>query len=237
MALAQENAMADLIFQPLSSKWPKPISTKRRSSSWGITTQRVSEKLAQELAYLKVREAVVELDGAPADFRKLGTGLYADARLETPKVLVRFHLPEIGEVQYACDAFRKWQENLYAIGMTLERLRLIDSYEATIAGARQQYRGFKRLGSGSSEHSSEAVLTPEDAAKILVRHAYPLEARKWEVLTAMVLADAETMRLAARKAERSTHPDTGGNAADFAEVQKGKSILLMHHDTTEAATA
>lgn len=226
--------MADLIWSPLITKWPKPATQRPKSAEWSL--EKSQRKLSWELDQLEVREARIEVDAAPGDFRKLDGALYKDARLRSSKVLVVFHLPEVGEVQYACDQYHRWQQNLHAIALTLERLRLIDGYGATVAGSRQQYRGFKRLGSGGEEESHEVALNPMEAAELVLRFVMgqldePIKA----ALVRVILEDAEQMRLYVRKAERQTHPDQGGRADQFANVQRAKAVLQTHHGAQEAA--
>lgn len=230
--------MAELIWGVLTTKWPKPRTSERdrRKAPWYVHDGRAEKKVLYELDQLNVRDARAELDAAPADFSKTTGRLYKDSRLRSPGVLLVFHLPEVGEVQYACDQYLTWTQNLHAIGMTLERLRLVDSYSATVAGARQQYRGFKRLGSGGEDVSTEEALEPMEAAAIVLRHALndPIP-NVVNMLRELVLADAEQMRLYVRKAERNTHPDSGGNANNFAMVQRCKAVLQTHHGSSQEA--
>jgi hypothetical protein len=227
----------ELYWRPLQSKWPKPETQKRvagNAAFWPKDWAKSTANLVRELEKLGVREALIEVDAKPSDFRRLGSlgGLLQDAKTLSPRVLVSFHLPEVGEVQYPCDTYPKAEWNLHGIALTLERLRQVDTYGATIAGQRQQYRGFKRLGSGGAEAASGPSITPMDAAELVLRLVFPDNPTRAQLMVREVMEDAETMRLYVRKALRAVHPDVMGQGGDpdlARQVTMAKAVLDTHH--------
>lgn len=221
----------DITFRPLVTKWPKPETPprQRRASDWdkhrGVAGW--VDHLARELDYMRVRDALVEVDAAPADFKRMGAGLFADARPRTPKVLLTFDKPEAGTLRFACDRYHTWPENLHAIGMTLERMRLIDSYGAT-DGA--QYRGFKALpGAGETAEAQEP--TAEEAVTLLLERDPTWNgssvADRANLVTAL-LGNRAFAAQVARNAVKATHPDAGGDAVRFGQVQRARAVLTKH---------
>lgn len=221
----------DISFRPLVTKWPKPETPprQRRASEWdkyrGVNGW--LDHLARELNYLHVRDALLEVDAAPADFKRLGSGLFADARPRSPKVLLTFDKPDVGTLRYACDRYHTWPENMHAIGLTLERLRLIDSYGATTG---EQYRGFKALP-GAGETSEEREMSPEEAVALLVERdptwAGSSTADRANLSTALLGNRAFAVQVA-RNAVKATHPDAGGDAVRFGQVQRARAVLSKH---------
>lgn len=227
----------EFYWRSLTTKWPKPDSLHRRTpDDWQADWNKTPAKLESELERLKVRECLIEIDAPSSSFRRLGGvgGLLADAPVTSPKVLVTFHLPEVGEVQYPCDAYRATIWNLHAIALTLERLRQVDTYEATIAGQRQQYRGFKRLPGAGEATDTTVVFSPMEAAEAVVKAIYPeADGMRAKFLVTTMLEDPEAMRMYVRKAERQTHPDNGGEHDAYLQVGRAKAVLQTHHAGAE----
>lgn len=223
----------ELYWRPLATKWPKPETApkdRKTPQDWAADWVKTPQKLISELERLKVREALVELDAPASSFRRLGSvgGLLSDAPTVSPKVLVTFHLPEVGEVQYPCDGYKTPLWNLHAIALTLELLRRIDFYDCTIVGQRQQYRGFKRLPGPAGQEGE--VLSPMQAAERIMETVYPGQTGlERTAYVKAIMEDSEVMRLFIRKAERETHPDKGGSHEAFNRVAAAKAVLVTHH--------
>lgn len=226
--------LAELTWRPLLTRWPKPETKpkdrKGRAAGWDMWqgVKAWIDHLARELDQLKVREALVEVDAPPVHFKKFG-GLFADARLTTPRVMVTFDLPDVGPVVYACDSYACYEDNLHAIGLTLERLRLVASYGATTG--HQQYQGFKRLP-GAGESSVEREMTPPEAAALIVGldpQWARFDAAVRRSIEDNVLKAADVAKTIILSAVKVTHPDPGGTAEAFAGVQRARVALSKHH--------
>lgn len=223
----------ELAFRPLLTRWPKPETRPRDrkpSTGWDFSNgvKGWIDHLGRELDLLKVREALIEVDADPVHFKKYG-GLFADARTNTPRVLLTFELPDVGSMVYACDTYIDFEDNLHAIGLTLERLRLVASYGATTG--HQQYQGFKRLpGAGGTSEARE--LTPKEAAALVVAFDTAFaqfDAAVRRSIEDNVLGSADVARRVVLNALKATHPDTGGDAGAFADVQRARAVLVKHH--------
>ncbi len=226
--------MADWIqCRPLSTKWPKPETPAdaRKGDSFKMDYARIRWYLEYELRWLDAREILLEFDMPRANFRKLDTWPFADSRQTTPRVMLRFVLADVGEVQYPCDRYLRWHANLRAISRTLESQRAIQRYEALTQA--EIYGGLKRLppAGGTSE---ERELTPEAAAELLIA-ADPssgngkLTAEDRAGIVTLILKIPSVAHTVARQAVKATHPDTGGNPEGYAEVARARAVLQKHH--------
>lgn len=181
---------------------PLPMPGERRdrdrsnfSAPWASTL----ELLDRELYNLGARNVVLQIDVTEGMLRIDGLPR-ANAVPATPAVALAFDSDQ-GPLRYACDRFTDWRDNLRAIALGLEALRKIDRYGIGSGG--EQYKGWKALPSAPSG---------ETPRQVLARHAQRDE------------PDIAT-RLLYTEAVRRTHPDTGGSAEAFAEVQAARAAL------------
>ena len=174
--------------------WPGTKTQFRKSSQfkarWGQTLQ----LLRRELNHIGARDAVIHAEVSDADVRNDGE-LRANARPRGPGVIVAFEHRKRGWLQFPCDTFNHWQDNVRAIALALEALRKVDRYGVTKDA--EQYAGFRALPSSTSETIGFA------AAKEHI-----------ENLTgdAILPENFDTIR---RRALRAAHPDTGGSEEVF----------------------
>ena len=199
--------MMQYTVRPISDRtWLRPPSARRRSqfdSTWSATLA----LLAREIKALDGRNVAIEADVTERDIRNDGM-LRANARPETPAVVVAFETRQHGALLYRCDRFitgwrlgsegvESWQHNVRAIALTLESLRAVDRYGATETG--QQYAGFKALPAGRATPASTMT---EDEAWSIIGSYQPRSIREFRhEHTAAELA-------AAYKAARiANHPD------------------------------
>jgi hypothetical protein len=170
--------------------------------------------LEKELARLRAREITIEAFLRPDDISNDGWPRSA-ALASQPGVILRF-VTKKGEMEFACDRFSDWVQNLRAIALGLEKLRQIDDY-GIVVEEEQQYEGwFKKLPPASA--TDEAA----ECAKILIRYAFVPG-----VDTGKVLADRKVFDKVWREAVRRTHPDQndGNGAADFNNVINARERL------------
>lgn len=100
-----------------------------------------------------------------------------------------------------CDSWISLEENMRAIAKTIEAMRGIERWGGK-ALMNAAFSGFKALPS--------AIITPPPD-----REKRPW----WVVLGVDRSADAPTVKQAYRRAQGTAHPDAGGTAYDFQEVQ------------------
>lgn len=208
--------------RPLSDRtWLRPGNSRkptRFSASWKETEQ----LLLTEVAHLRGRELVIEVDVREQDLRLDGT-LRANAReATTPAVVLAFNSEKHGPMLHRCDRFfapyrgqgPDWQHNVRAIALTLEALRAVDRYGATETG--QQYAGFKALPTGRAMPASH--MTYSQAITVLAQVVgIPAEHLNTE---------EDSLRSTWRRARREAHPDRRkGDQTLWDQVEQAAVVL------------
>lgn len=188
-------------FEPLDERtWPSPAKAGRRYRSCRFKTS-YSLTLAQlddELRRVGGRMAVIELDLAGGDIRRDGLP-YASARPSTPRVRLSFEHQSAGTLQFACDTYERWWENIRAIVLTLAALRAVNRYGAVHGN--EQYKGWARL----PERAGVWFPTTDSAWKFLERHA----------MRSAGSCDEHGLQVVYREAAARCHPDKRHGSDDL----------------------
>ena len=196
-------AVFELQCRPIE-KWPREMTRSRKRAPFHATYGATMDLIAKELRMLGAKapvllmaldESQIRLDGRP----------YAKAIPAHPGVILSFTVGK-QQMQFPCDAFQTWPENLRAIALALEALRKVDRYGVTKQG--EQYAGWKALPPPNGDHWTPA------AARDFLR----------TIIGGRV--DALPIAAAIRECEIETHPDRGGNPSDFNKVQTARKLLL-----------
>lgn len=207
--------------RPLHDRtWLRPPGQRERSrfdSTWTKTLN----LLGAEVAHLRGRDLVLEVDVQESDLKLDGT-LRARARAATPAVVVAFETKAHGPMLYRCDRYvaawsnqgEDWQQNVRAIALTLEALRAVSRYGATETG--QQYAGFKALPAGTAMGTAVAShLTSSEA-----------QARVLALAGSSTWPTSESgINRVVQLAKRAAHPDR--NAGDHTEWRELAEALLV----------
>lgn len=209
----------EIIFRPLNGLWPSDGKTEYENCRFRAAYSRTISELKYELGRLGAGRAVIELDLTEGDIRRDNMPR-ANARPELPRVRVSFDHPSLGSLQYPCDTYANWQDNLRGIVKTLEAQRAQERYGAT--RQHQQYAGWQQLPPGSGE-SMQAAMTVEQAAKFVCDHD------AYSDTTDDVLNSAETFRDCYRSAAAKLHPDICGQDDQFKTLQEAKRVLDSYH--------
>jgi hypothetical protein len=172
------------------------------------------DELDRELTAISARDVVVQIDikGGRRHLRTSDTYPLADAAVNTPAIVLTFTRNKV-PYTFACDHFRRWQDNLRAIVLGLEGLRRMERYH--IAQAGDQYRGWQALPA-----STTTALSTDAAANVL--------ANRSSAAPGAIVKDREVARQAYREAAAKVHPDRGGLTIDFQLVQEAKRVLEAH---------
>ena len=217
MALAYTN-------RAIGTSWTWPRTAHRKPSpfraNWGDTL----DQLEREVRMLKGRDVVLALEVSARDIRQDG-GVRADARVKDPSVIVELRVgPDL--LQFPCDRFDYWQDNVRAVALAMEALRAVDRY-----GVQQgrQYQGFKALPGGSAASSAPSVVMTAVQAAELLQIAC---GRDLPYATATVLGDFAAAVGVVRLARARTHPDAGGSTEEFQQVQDAAAVLSRHFGRT-----
>jgi hypothetical protein len=175
--------------------------------------------LDRELDMIGARDVVVQLDISEQQLR-LDGGLRSDAAAKSPPIVLTFTRKKTPYV-FACDHFKRWQDNLRAIALGLDGLRRLERYH--IAQTGDQYRGWLALPAAGA---TVPTLSTGQAATLIARlaGAPDTDARSKEILTNP--ANAE---FCLRLAKAKTHPDAGGRNEDWTLLQEAERILRAHH--------
>lgn len=207
-----------ITFRPLDLvTWPPDQKRHRRNSQFKTGYTKVIAQVRDELRRIGVCQAVLELDITENEIRLDGMP-YANAKPRTPRVRLSFELEGVGPLQYPCDTFTRFDDNLRAIGLTLEAQRSMDRYGATRRS--QQYTGWKALPGGDT---LQPAMTSDDAAALIVTMAGGD--------TGEILQDPEIFKRQYRRAVKVCHPDRWGPdfTKDFQRLQEAKRVLDTYH--------
>lgn len=121
-----------------------------------------------------------------------------------------------GDIRIPCDTFESYGDNLYAIALTLEKLRAIDRYGVTLHG--EQYQGFTAIPASTS------MTTKTEAAwDVLAREA----AGEPGSAIRSVNRVRSTLDKYFREASMMAHPDRGGTDERMAAVNRARDIILI----------
>ncbi len=162
----------------------------RQTSAFKMSDGAMKEHLFTELERMKASDIVVSTNQAP----------YSRAqRFEDPGVAVYFKRKG-QELCIACDKYIKVIDNLHAIGMAVEAFRMLERH-GTGEMVDAAFSGFKAL--------PEAIIVGEHTSRAW-----------WEVLEVAQTASASVIRAAYKNLLHERHPDKGGDAWAFEELQK-----------------
>ena len=212
----------DYRHEPLPPQWPgkqRPSYHRRKRAPFKQTWYRTEDILERELRHLRATAVIIHLDVAkPARDLRFDGKLRADARPQSPKVILSFKDKNGDRQMYPCDTFADWQANLHAIAVSLEALRKVERYEVVFGG--KQYEGFKRLP-GSAESTEPEAMTPNAASDIIAAFS-DLPAR-------LIFEESAVAKVAIQQAMRRSHPDSGGNTESFQRVEAAARIINARH--------
>jgi hypothetical protein len=193
-------------FEPID-QWPGKRTSNRKRGPFRASLQDTYRLLEKELSHLGCRRLVIQADCDRRMIRNDGL-LRSDARLNGPGVILSFDSKH-GPLNYPCDTFQHWDDNLRAIALALEALRAVDRYGVTKRA--EQYRGWQQLPAPNGDS-----WTWGDAH----RFVRSIVGDSWN------MTNRDGLESALRFAEKRTHPDAGGNAAEFKKVQRARELLL-----------
>jgi hypothetical protein len=198
--------MIDVRFRPMG-----PLAKKTRSNSqFRSKYQTILDKLETELDKLSAKSIVIEAGFELSQIRNDGWPRSA-ARPSHPDVRLSFN-SKGKEMAFPCSTYTSMDDNLYAIALTLERLRDINRYGVTQEG--QQYKGFT------------ALPAPAPAGPTRIKAATLLAFLAGDEHSAETVATNTEAREAAYKVVvKKAHPDVGGSRSVWDSVQEAIGVL------------
>jgi hypothetical protein len=206
-------------------KWPEKNTEERRNAPFKSTWAKTLDLLSFELDKLSARAITLKTMHDPDDFRIDGK-LRSDTRApDHPGVILTFEKfdgwnderqqSEYTEMRFPCDTFGYWKDNVRAIALALEALRMIDRYGVRSGS---QYAGFKALPAGDFT----VEMTPELAADFIAKAAgmgnVPGVAKS--IIQTPVFGESVY-----RTAAKVLHPDKGGNPEEFKSLERAWRLV------------
>lgn len=198
-------------WEPLG-QWPGKEPGEPKWSRFHANRTDTMDRFERELQCLGATRVVIQADIDRSQLRMDGT-LRNNATFNSSRVIVSFDSRH-GPMCFPCATFSTTWCNVRAIALSMEALRKMDRYGVTQTG--EQYRGWAALPppgvNGGFRDSNEAA---EFLALIV------------GVSRSNILDADNTLRETFfRMAEKKTHPDLGGDPAEFDKVQKARKVLL-----------
>jgi hypothetical protein len=198
--------MIDVRFRPMGPLAKKP----RKGSQFRAKYSAILDKLETELAKLSAKSIVIEAGFELAQIRNDGWPRSV-ARPSHPDARLSFN-SRGKEMAFPCATYTSMDDNLYAIALTLERLRDINRYGVTQED--QQYRGFT------------ALPAPQDEGEKRRKAAVLLAFLAGEGFSSTgVLMEPQVREAAYRIVVKKAHPDMGGNRETWDRVQEAIGVL------------
>jgi hypothetical protein len=198
--------MIDVRFRPMG-----PLAKKTRTNSqFRSKYATILDKLETELDKLSARSIVIEAGYELSQIRNDGWPR-STARPSHPDVRLSFN-SRGKEMAFPCSTYTSMDDNLYAIALTLERLRDINRYGVTQEG--QQYKGFT------------ALPAPEAAGTCKIKAATLLAFLAGQGhFSGNILVDPAAREAAYKVVVKKVHPDMGGNRETWDRVQEAIGVL------------
>lgn len=208
-------------FRPIDT-WPQTAThpRERKLRPFRSTYAESLSLLEYELTRLNAKEAVIQIAVDGDDLRRDGMPR-SDAKPRHPGVIISFE-SKFGPLQYACDNCAAWQDNIHAIALTLERLRLADLYGVAKRG--EQYKGWTALpGPRPAQPMTREQVKREQASRTIIELS-SLDVTSPETFF-LKQGREDEQRAALRAAIRRAHPDSGGSHEEFLRLQKAREVL------------
>jgi hypothetical protein len=200
-------------FRPLAA-WPGKATVSRKRAPFRIGYAERLNLLEHELTKLSAKDIIIQAQFEPKDIRNDGWPR-SSARPKGPAIIVSFKGTK-GPLAFPCDRYDSWEDNLYAIALSLEALRAVDRHGVTQNA--EQYRGWTQLPAPAAHNGTFTDAKQAAAWLALISGCSQTPA----LLVAVEDARAAAYRMAAKK----LHPDVaGGNTEQFQKLQAAMRIL------------
>jgi hypothetical protein len=212
----------DFRFEPIRT-WPGNLTKFRRQSPFRCGYDQTKQLLSREIEELNGKNVIIRMAVSDRDIRRDGH-VSLNARPIHPGVILSLD-SKVGPLNFPCDTFDDWQDNLRAIALALEALRKVDRYGVTRQA--EQYKGWAQLPPPGGMPPGSGPFSIDEAARIVGRFS---EERPEDLLISPGVFSA-AYRVAAMK----YHPDRndGRELPEWQELQKAAEVLRNHHSTIQ----
>lgn len=209
--------MIEARWQPMQ----KRVNTtgRTRKGSFGARHLTVMDDLERELRALGAEDIVIEggflihqirNDGWP---RGSASPLHQDIRLNFNG--------KHGAMSFSCGTYNRWEDNLRAIGLVMQDLRLMA--EKGVGTGTEQYRGWSALPPSTGGIVAGEWANAEEAAREIA-----VLAGEWWVAgddPTLMIGDRSLLADAFRAAAKRCHPDAGGSDAQMARLNRARDYI------------
>ena len=209
----------EFVFRPLE-RWPSTRTENRRRAPFKAGYGRTISDLKVELGHLGTTRCVIQAECSENDIRLDGM-LRSSAKMRGPGIILAFDSVH-GPLQYPCDTYSDWTDNLRGIVLALRALRAVDRYGVTRRA--EQYRGWKALpGGGQAPIAQAEWATVEEAARWMCKVAWP---KIWDNENSQrIVADIaggcrESVHSLYLECAKRLHPDSGGSSEEFQKLRR-----------------
>lgn len=203
--------MMDIRFRSLP-KWNRIPDLERRISAFKTPYTRTLDKLEHEIRHLKGSDIRIEVGYRLDQIRNDGWPKVSEKPAHPGVVL--YFTSATGALCFPCGTYRRMEDNIHAVALTLECLRAVDRYGVTRGN--EQYLGFASL---------PAPMSVEEAAIAIVSYL-PLQST---VPKEFLISSPDSFKNAYRTITKVLHPDHGGDAGEWHEFQRAVHVLEAHH--------
>lgn len=203
-------------FVPIAA-WPGKATPARMRvrARFKASYAKTLRLLETELGAIEARNVLIQAHFREDQIRNDG---WPYARASPSDVGVVLSFTRQGQVvSMPCDRFASFDDNLRAIALSLEALRMVDRYGVTRNG--EQYRGFTSLPAPAGSADAAAGIRQASALLAALGGIGESELRK----------DFSSLRTAYTKAARATHPDYGGSPASFGDARNAYALLARFY--------
>lgn len=169
--------------------WPRTPTWKRAQSPFKVTPDKAYRELVEELGRLGARDVIISSN---LKLRLDGAPYANQPRNEDEGIAVYFKRKG-QDMVLACDKFAKREANMRAITKTIDAIRGIERWGSSDLMERA-FTGFAQLGHDSGRKWWDVLGCASDAPRHVIESHY-------------------------HRRRSATHPDRGGDAAEFHAVQ------------------
>lgn len=199
--------------------WDRPLNGDRRRSGYGAKWSTTERELADECSRLGADEVVIGLALQREQIRLDG---WPKSGVDVPdEVIVYVPRSAHGPLRFLSDRWYPWRDNVRAVVLTLQRLRLVT--ESGVAQSGEQYKGWAALPPGSPAIAS-GEMSLDDALALLKQHASKAAPGREFIVLA---GDHYSITQAFKHAVKVAHPDAGGDPAVFAQLTAARERALV----------
>jgi hypothetical protein len=209
-------------------EWPRkrnPNFEYARFESKYSATEKILEREVNALTP-RMGSVFLKTFHSPRDVRKDGQLRQGEVRSpEYPGVILEFDsLDKVQrkyvKIQFVCDRFKSWKDNVRAIALGMEALRKVERYGIT--SAQEQYEGFKaktlppkiELGASMSVADALAFIQHKSQKPVIANQGNYEEVYKYAI--------------------QKCHPDKGGSHDDMAKLNIARDTLRAYFNGARA---